>query len=922
MLLWLSSNAIAQEFPPIQHFSSSDYSAGDQNWSITQGLNNTILIANNRGLLEFNGAQWNLHAVENQAIIRSVAFIDNKVFTGSYMDFGYWERNDFGGLDYTSLANSVGESLIQDEEFWNIIGFKNWILFQSFDRIYVFDQENQNFRIIESDARITRLFRVDDSIFFQRLGQGLFKIENGEEVLISNDALVVENEIFDVFLNDKHLLLLTRNKGFFKLNNGKTEPWFTNLNNLINGVNVYSSLQLQNGNMVLGTISNGVIIIDTSGAIVLRMEQEDGLLNNTVLSLFEDNFNNLWLGLDNGVNVLNLNSPYKVFNDRKGELGTVYVSAIHDGLLYLGTNQGLFYRVEGSNDDFALIAGTEGQVWELDIINNTLLCGHDTGTFQIFGVRANRIMSDNGVWQFQTIDGQPKYLIQGTYKGLSILKNVNGNWEFDRKLEGFYISSRFLEFSSEKELLVSHEYKGVFRLTLSEDLSKIESYESLNVPKSIGSTLFKYNGTIMYANNKGVYTYKNENFSKSDFLKDYYAEDNYVSGKMVVDASQKRLWAFFDNQIIYVDPGNLSNEPQVTAIDLPASLRKSKYGFENILKIQDESYLLGTTEGYIVVDLGITNKRDYDVKIDRVSFSVLNEDKEYLNLEGGIELPNNHNNLHFQYSVSGYESLETSVYQYRLKDIYTDWSAWTTKSNEFFENLPFGDYVFEVRAKVGGQISGNVASYSFSILKPWYLRPLAIVVYVGLFVGFLALVQILNTRYYKKKQKALVVEKERELEYKEIESQRQLVELKNENLRQDIENKNRELGTSTMNLIKKNEILNAIKQELLKAESPKDYTAVVKTIDKNLNATDDWKLFEEAFNNADKDFIKKMKSKHESLTSNDLRLCAYLRLNLSSKEIAPLLNISHKSVEVKRYRLRKKMNLSANQSLTDYVISV
>ena len=78
-------------------------------------------------------------------------------------------------------------------------------------------------------------------------------------------------------------------------------------------------------------------------------------------------------------------------------------------------------------------------------------------------------------------------------------------------------------------------------------------------------------------------------------------------------------------------------------------------------------------------------------------------------------------------------------------------------------------------------------------------------------------------------------------------------------------------------------------------------------INKNLNTTDDWKLFEEAFNNADKDFLKNLKQKHPELTSNDLRLCTYLRLNLSSKEIAPLLNISSRSVEVKRYRLRKKM---------------
>ncbi len=124
-----------------------------------------------------------------------------------------------------------------------------------------------------------------------------------------------------------------------------------------------------------------------------------------------------------------------------------------------------------------------------------------------------------------------------------------------------------------------------------------------------------------------------------------------------------------------------------------------------------------------------------------------------------------------------------------------------------------------------------------------------------------------------------------------------------------------------MSTIKRNEFLNTIKQQLIKADNPTQIKSVIKTIDRNLTNEDDWKFFEEAFNNADKDFLRTLQEKHEELTPNDLRLCAYLRLNLSSKEIAPLLNISIKSVEVKRYRLRKKMNLAHETGLTDYILS-
>ena len=155
-----------------------------------------------------------------------------------------------------------------------------------------------------------------------------------------------------------------------------------------------------------------------------------------------------------------------------------------------------------------------------------------------------------------------------------------------------------------------------------------------------------------------------------------------------------------------------------------------------------------------------------------------------------------------------------------------------------------------------------------------------------------------------------------------MENKQQLMRFNNEKLRQDIDNKNRELGMSTMSLIKKNEFLNSIKKELQSAEDNTSIKQVIKIIDRNLNNTDDWNVFEEAFNNADKDFLKKVKSIHPALTSNDLRLCAYLRLNLSSKEIAPLLNISARSVEVKRYRLRKKMDLAHESNLTDYILEI
>jgi DNA-binding CsgD family transcriptional regulator len=239
-----------------------------------------------------------------------------------------------------------------------------------------------------------------------------------------------------------------------------------------------------------------------------------------------------------------------------------------------------------------------------------------------------------------------------------------------------------------------------------------------------------------------------------------------------------------------------------------------------------------------------------------------------------------------------------------------------------FKNLDYGNYTFHIRAQSGQQLIGEPLKHSFTISFPWYLSHWAMIGYL-LFLVFVSLfINNLYTNYYRKQQTKYVEEANRELAIKELASKKSLVEFKNEQLYQSIENKNRELAISTMSMIKKNSLLGSIKAELQSLSNLSGLSSVIRIIDQNINNDDDWNFFEEAFNNADQDFLKKIKEIHPNLTPNDLRLCAYLRLNLSSKEIASLLNISSKSVEIKRYRLRKRMNLEHGANLISYILSV
>lgn len=915
----------AQEIPPIESFMPQDYNAGNQNWSIGQDSNENIYVANNKGLLEYNGARWSLYKMPNQAIIRSVAVIDDLVYTGSYMNFGYWEPNSYGALVYKSLLEDLSEELLEDEEFWNIISFEEFVLFQSLDRIYIYNTSESSFRVIDSKSKIIKVYKVDESVFFQERGIGISKIENGRPILLIEDTIIKDNEIINIFEGDDGFLLFqTKEYGFFKFKNSTINKWEISSNELLDSVSVYNSIRLRNGNFILGTISNGVIILDKKGDLLFQINKNSGLSNNTVLSSFQDISGNIWLGLDNGVDIINLGSPYRVYTDSQGYLGTIYTSEKTNKNLYLGTNQGLFYKPLNSTKKFELISGTKGQVWFLKQINGTLFCGHDKGSFEIKDNIATLFSTEEGVWSIKKIPGDNR-LIQGHYNGLSIIKKEpSGDWTLDYKIKGFDISSRYFEFTSYNKILVSHEYKGVYKLNLDNELRNVITYDKLNIGKSIGSSLISYKDVVLYNYDEGLFSFNKtqESFEKNIFFNELFSNSSYVSGKLVYHQKTDRLWGFLKEQLVYIEPGKLSDIPIVNTIDLPNNLRKDKAGFENILYIDDNKHLLGTTDGYLIIDLEKFVNKEYYISINNVSFSTLQRQLRLIDISKQVALKNSENNLHFNFSVADYDKLSPSSYQYRLIGLYDDWSQWSAESSAVFENLPHGRYVFEVRAKVGSSVSVNTAKFNFDIEKPWYLKPLAILGYVLLFFIIAALIQYANRIYYKKQKKALLQSKERELEIRDLENQRQLMEFKNQSLQQDIENKSRELGLSTMTLIRKNEFLNTLKKELNALEKGNELNKIIRIIDKNINNTEDWKFFEEAFNNADKDFLKKVKKKHPSLTPNDLKLCAYLRLNLSSKEIAPLLNISHRSVEVKRYRLRKKMELPHEASLTNYILEI
>ncbi len=920
LLFLFSFSVFSQSLPPIQSYTPQEYRAANQNWKISETSKNEILFANSEALLSFNGTSWNNYDSPNGSVIRSVKNIEDKIFIGSHSDFGFFQKSITGKLIYTSLVDKLNLKIEEDEEFWNILLLDNWIIFQSISRLIFIDKNNNDVKYLKLKGIINNSFSIDNQIYIA-LDTGLFRLVNGQpELVIEGNQL--PSQIVNIFYSDKKLLILTSKHGFYlEKKPGSLIKVKSSLNSLNDDFSVFSAIQLQDSSYALGTVGHGLFLLESDFNSFKKIDKSRGLANNTVLSIYEDSKNNIWLGLDNGITVINNDSPFSIYSDSNGVLGTIYATKLFNNILYAGTNQGLFYKKYNTDEPFRLIKKTSGQVWSLIEIDNTLFCGHNNGTFIVTNGSVKKVSNTNGSWTFRKIPGDPSNVLEGSYYGLKVLSKVNEQWIVKNNISGFDISSRFFEISNNGKIIVSHGYKGVYKLSISSDFTNIIDYELDSIAVKGGNTsLAKFDNNIYYNYDKGMLKYNSlsNDFSKDTLLSNLSSKDLLYG--IIRNDFDGKLWLFSENNIYYVYKDLVSGNKKVNSVVSTDQLRRTV--FENISKVDKSKYIIGTNNGFITIDLDKYKLLPPKVNISKIESYELNQNPVHVNKDEFIQFESSFNNLRFHTNVSNYQKFQPITFEYLLEGYLSEWVSVNESPFIEFNNLKPGDYKFKVKARVGDFYSSNVDSISFSVERPWYFSNFMIANYFLVFAIIFFLFNRSYEKYYREKEQKIIRTNQNKLELIEIEKKQALMAVENNKLQNDIESKNRELAVSTMSMIKKNQFLSKIKSDLKKSESGDKIFSVIKMIDRNLNNKDDWKFFEEAFNNADKDFLKKVKSTHPSLTNNDLRLCAYLRLNLSSKDIAPLLNISLSSVEIKRYRLRKKMQLTHNEGLTDHLLSL
>ena len=928
--------------PWVQQFTKSTYKAGNQNWGLSVDQDGLIYAANSDGLLEYDGAYWNLYPHPNKGIVR-VAQVhpDGKIYTGGQSEFGYWLKNNNGRLTYHSISKRLLKDL--NDEIWKIIIQDHRIIFQSFSTIYIY--ENDKIKTITEDGEpFLFAFQANKRIFVEKIPSGLHELKNNKLIPVSGKEQLKGHNILSILPFDAASFLIGTAKGglFLMSKSGEITPWKNDINEELKNVQINNGIKLLNHYYVFGTILNGLYILDENGSFVQHINKSVGLQNNTVLSLTVDKQSNIWSGLDNGIDRIAINADLYYYSDNSGKLGTIYSAKIYQGYLYLGTNQGLFYTSWNPNKkyqpiDFKMIHGSQGQVWNLEVINNVLVCGHNTGTFQIQGTAMSLLSPKTGGWVIKLLSPHAPYVLQGNYTGVSLFNSLPNALTYQTQYPNFRSGVQLLETQSKNSVWAAG-YNELNLLKFSDDFSvikQIKPYAQKNgLPKSGYLGVYKLAAINVFTTDSGLYVY--------DELIDKFTPYHQLNNKLgtfskankIIPAGNNSYWFINKTRIALVDLLQ-GGQIRVDSIKL-ASLEDNmmKY-YENISALNPNQYLISIDNGFSLLNLGRDNFKPTDVPapLIRNIRSLFSTDSiDFNSDEEIVDIKYKNNSIQVSYSLPYYT--ETAVqYQFKLTNTQEEWSDWSKLPYKEFTNLAVGQYVFTIRAKLPNGFITKETKVEIEILPPWYRTWYAYLGYLILLV--LAIKEV--RKWYNKKlikhekqvKKAYLLKQEELLKQEAIRAQQHLIEIKNKQLEQELYNKNKELTNATMNIVQKNELLNALNHELLQLKDengnklqPEQLQKVAKILKNAYEDNMDWHLFEQSFNETHENFFKKLKHQFPELMPNDLKLCAYLRLNMSSKEIASLLNITTRGVEIRRYRLRKKLNITTEQNLTDFLMNI
>lgn len=928
-------------YPVVVNYSRKTTGGGTQTWDAVQDSVGRMYFANKNGLLIYNGNEWQLEQIPHGLTIRS-SFLDNasrRLYIGSSEELGYFSLNeDSYTLNYHSLRTLLGAAPRSFGEVWDIHKLGNTVWFRADKDIFRYDGHRM-LRIV-LPGKISCSALIQGSLYIAIQGHGLYELRDSRLLPVRGFRKVRDYRIVSLLPFRESVMIVTADHGLFLTSGDDIVPLTTEIDGFIKESQVFCAAYSDN-RYAFGTILNGVVTKDFASGNVSYANITTGMQNNTVLSLSFDVNRNLWAGLDDGIDLIKLNSPYTNLLSSANRFGAGYMSLLDNGALYLGTNQGLFVTRYPCNGPSApdLTPVIRGQVWDVSAIDGRIFVCADNGLYCGSGSQFSVIPGITGTWSVQRLKAHPGYALVSGYEGFFIL-SLDGTVTNRGRVHGYDdIGGHFTQ-DNEGYIWMPHWLKGLYRLSVNPETLMVTHCDFFNSRQGLATdhnnNVMMIGGRLTFSTEGGFMTFDGQRFNYDTALG---RRLGVFTPAKLIEAPSGDLWCISDKHIVH----SRNTAAGQTGID---SVRYSFIGpmlipgFENFNFLPDNHLIVSGQEGFIDIDMQYDpgHSRPLKLIIDEISANGTTVvcragfGGDMPKLEIGPEI----STLDFRFAMPMSNDDSRITYSCMLEGCDDDWSSYTGTSLKGYTNLGPGKYVMHVRAMHPLMPKEYETSFAFTILPPWYLSNWAKAVYMILVLALLECARRAVRIWMTRSTRRLAERQEKELEDTRrkaredaLQKDVEIATLKGRQLELDVKHKAEELSNLTMNIVRKNEILGDISNRLKKLQDGEISVEVNRQIEKlhgiirdNISHDDDWKNFVHNFDAAYEDFTKRLTDLHPDLTITELRTCCYIKMGLSSKDIAPLFNISYRSVEMTRYRLRRKLNLERSENLSDYLLKI
>lgn len=915
--------------PEIIHYGLDDFHSDPMMMAMCQDSSGVKYFGNQDGALVFDGENWQRIALPNKSLVKALHYgSDHKVYLGGFNEFGTIERDGFGRYHYHSMVHLAPEDDLDLDFVYDIHEVQGHVIFRSVSKLIAITGQKA-FTIPTGGFYTSEV--VNDRLYMANWSDGLkvFDLHTMNfELLISKESyewnpivsITAGNsaEMLSIFTRDGQVYSYHLESKDFSLARVLFDQKSTN--------QVTSVIRTKQGDYYVGTLSNQLIMLTASGETIPLDKTRISLQDESVNSLFESDNGNLWVLLDNGIDCINLSSPSSIVFNK----ASVFDVNIHHVTMYIATNQGVWASVNPPGTepfmhmDFEPIPGLEGQAWSLQTFGSQLLCGHEKGLFVIRGNDSQQIPGTDGVWKVIPIAEKPGQYLVCTYYNLQLLTvDSAGNFRIRNVVSGFSESSRDILQSEPGVFWVCHGFKGVFRIKVAPDYQRVVSvqhFEKAGLPAPYNVNVFSCNGEAVFSTQAGIYTFNDSlNLFQPHPLLNKVLDPKKETRKLL--DTKHRTWYIHNDEV-----GFFNKDDQFTLHSEPFLQTRGAFNkqMETILPLIN-GVLIGTKKGLFAFDL--TPKTDsltsYPVRISQLSFTK-GDQRLLLPLENPLELQAAQTqNLRLEYAVPQMDMLNEVRYSYQLSKADQGWSDWEEKPWKEYTALTPGTYEFSVRAQSKLGESFLAASRTLIVRPPWHQTTLAFLIYsiMGLALIFLCVKGILRLIEQQKRRTILEAEKQNkilrlELDRMQLAQEKNQFETAKSSLEGDLILKTKELVNYATLLSRKQELMMELREELVRLEDTtknektrRDLKALIRKIKSRLNNDDYIKVFEANFERVHHQFFSELRERYPDLNSKELRLCALVKMNLTNKEIAPIMNISIRGIETARYRLRKRLSI-------------